>query len=67
MPLTMYPFTGITGKVAGTLAMPTVIPCLERIDQRGSCLSMLVLAVIPPTTKPVIPFCSGGVLVAIAE
>src|SRR5581483_1732868 len=65
MPLIMYPFTCRTGKVAGTFAMPTVTPCLERTDQKGSSFNMLVLAVTPPTTKPVMPFCSGGVLVAI--
>ena len=63
MPLIMYPFTGITGKVAGTLAMPTVIPFWDSIDQMGSCFSILVLAVIPPTRKPVTPCSSGFVLV----
>src|SRR5438105_10824779 len=54
----------MTGKVAGTFAIPTVTPCLDRIDQSGSTFSMLVLAVCPPTTKPVMPFSSGGTLVA---
>jgi hypothetical protein len=44
--------------------MPTVTPCLDRIVQTGSRFSMSVLAVFPATTKPVIPFSSGGVLVA---
>ena len=64
MPLIMYPFTGMTGKVAGTLAIPTVMPRLERMDHSGSTFSMLVLAVWPPTTKPVMPLSSGGTLVA---
>jgi len=54
----------MTGKVAGTFAMPTVAPCFDRIDHSGSRLSMSVLAVFPATTKPVIPFSSGGELVA---
>src|SRR5438105_11586534 len=64
MPLIMYPFTGMTGKVAGTLAIPTVMPRLERMGHSGSTFSMLVLAVWPPTTKPVMPLSSGGTLVA---
>ena len=59
----MYPFTGMTGKVAGTFAMPTVIPPFDSIDQTGSSLSMFVLAVIPPTIKPLTPCSSGSVLV----
>ena len=55
MPLIMYPFTGMTGNVAGTLVIPTVTPFFERNDQIGSSFSMLVFAVIPPTTKPVTP------------
>src|SRR5437660_762214 len=43
----------------------TVTPFLDRIDQIGSSFSMLVLAVIPPTTKPVTPCSSGLVLVNI--
>jgi hypothetical protein len=65
MPLIMYPFTGIAGNVAGTFAIPTVTPFFDRMDQIGSSRSMVVLAVIPRTTNPVIPFSSGGVLVAI--
>jgi hypothetical protein len=67
MPLIMYPFTGITGNVAGTLAMPTVIPFFERTDQIGSCFNIFVFAVIPPTRKPVTPCSSGWVLVNIVE
>src|ERR1700756_3855364 len=63
MPLIMYPFTGMTGNVAGTFAIPTVTPFFDNIDQMGSSFSMLVLAVIPPTIKPVTPFSSGLVLV----
>src|SRR6267378_2317149 len=53
----------MTGKVAGTLAIPTVTSFFDSMDQMGSCFSMLVLAVIPPTMKPVTPFSSGLVLV----
>src|SRR5579872_1222775 len=53
----------MTGNVAGTLAIPTVTPFLESIDQIGSSFSMFVLAVIPPTTNPVTPCSSGLVLV----
>src|SRR6202022_364861 len=59
----MYPFTGITGNVAGTLAMPTVTPFLDSMDQIGSCFNIFVLAVMPPTMKPVTPCSSGLVLV----
>src|SRR5215471_9300976 len=65
MPVTTYPFTGMAGKVAGTFAMPTVTPLFDRMDHSGSFLSMSVRAVAPPTTKPVMPFSSGEVLVAI--
>ena len=34
------------------------------MDHSGSTFSMLVLAVWPPTTKPVMPLSSGGTLVA---
>src|SRR5262249_18047673 len=65
MPLIMYPLTGYTGKVAGTLASPTVTPFFDSTDQKGSVFSMFVFAVCPPTIKPVMPLCCGGVLVAI--
>src|SRR5438034_7428600 len=51
MPLIMYPFTGMTGKVAGTFAMPTVIPPFDSIDQTGTSLTTFVLAMIPAPTK----------------
>src|SRR5215469_14310150 len=63
----MYPLTGSTGKVAGTFAIPTVTPLFDRYDQIGSCFSMLVLAVIPPTMKPVTPCSSGFMLVNIVQ
>src|SRR6202011_2853587 len=59
----MYPFTGITGNVAGTLAMPTGTPFLDSMYQIGSCFNIFVLAVMPPTMKPVTPCSSGFVLV----
>jgi hypothetical protein len=59
----MYPFKGMTRNVAGTLAIPTVIPLFDSIDHTGSSFSMLVLAVIPPTINPVTPCSSGLVLV----
>jgi len=67
MPLIMYPLTGFTGNVAGTLAIPTVTPLFDKSDQSGSDLSMPVLAVVPCTMNPVIPFSSGGVLVSKME
>src|ERR1035438_3224977 len=53
----------MTGKVAGTLAIPTVTPFFDSMDQMGSSFSILVLAVIPPTMKPLTPCSSGLVLV----
>src|SRR3954466_7431853 len=47
--------------------MPTVTLCFESTDQRGSRFSMLVLAVMPFTRKPVTPCSEGGALVAKVE
>src|SRR6266481_1004573 len=67
MPLIMYPFTALTGKVAGTLAMPTVTPLFESSDQKVGSFSIALDAVTPPTRKPVMPFSSEGALVAKME
>jgi len=42
------------------------MPFFDKIAASGSRFSICVLAVTPCTLKPVIPFSSGGVLVAIA-
>ena len=55
----MYPFTGITGNVAGTLAIPTVTSFFDSTDHSGSSFNMFVFAVTPPTRNPVTP-CSSG-------
>jgi len=39
----------------------------DKSDHSGSDLSMPVLAVVPCTMNPVIPFSSGGVLVSKME